>query len=210
MGGFKRNQLEDAICSIKGGKRSQLLTEIKRLLDTDRHLVPKRGEKFAFFSEEGSGRGNETWFSEYEAFAVLLALNLLHHGFPQQTCVEIMRSLRGDLESRHRSILRRPPEPQFDDKGARKSAKPGDLAVATANPVFVVVVYASPGRGQRGAVLQTAVRAGADKAMQYSMTGRIAGEAWTLMEIAELARRFRAQLRSTEPKRRGRPGGSTK
>jgi hypothetical protein len=167
MAGFKRNQLEDAIYSIKGGKRSQLLTEIKRLLDTDRGLVPKRRQKFAFFSEEGSGRGNETWFNEYEAFAVLVALNLLHHGFPQQTCVEILRSLRSDLEREHRRILRRPPEPSFDDKAAMKSAKPGELAVATANPVFVTVVYASPSRGQRGAMLQRAVRAGAEDAMKH-------------------------------------------
>lgn len=207
MSGFKRNQLEHAIHGIKGGERPHLVNEIRRLLDADRGLDPEPRRKFqyAFFSHEASGSGNEIWFSEYEVFAVVLALNLLHHGFPQQTCVEVLRSVRTSLQREHGRIVRRPPESPFDLQAAAAAAKAGDIAVTMANPVFLIIVYASARRGQEGTVQRTALLHGAQEVMRF-MTSMTPGEACTAMEIASLTQSVHTQLQKTEPSRRGRPG----
>ena len=201
MARFKRNQVEEAIYAIKRGLTQEILNRIKRLLDTDRNLGRNRRSRdaartlFAFFSDEGSGRGVEVWFHEYEAFALLLAVNLLGHGFPQQTCVEILRRLRLPLEVEHGRILRQPFRP-FDPKA------PGQLAVDTADPVYVVVTNAT-GSSDKGKS-ETAICNG-DKGLMQHMKSVGVGMTFTIIEIAAAAHSFHKALLETQPSQRGRP-----
>ena len=90
---YKRNQIEEAIARIFAPNcekpPSELRTRIKRLLDLDRFTGRKRHSKdpeeanFAFFSEEAPGTGSDIQFSEYEAFALLIGLRIMGHGWPQ-------------------------------------------------------------------------------------------------------------------------------
>ena len=126
---YKRSQLEDAICKAnraeRGAVRTKLLARIKRLLDVDRTLAPKRGadsrQRFAFFSEERRGTGQEASFAEFEIFALDVALQLAMHGIPQIDIVEILRHLRPELEERHRKLLADP----FHLQRRQASACPG-------------------------------------------------------------------------------------
>jgi hypothetical protein len=95
---YKRNQIEEAIARIFDpncdNPSSELRTRIKRLLELDRSIGRKRGSKdaeeanFGFFTEEAPGTGADISFSEYEAFALLNALRIMKHGWPQGFAIE--------------------------------------------------------------------------------------------------------------------------
>ena len=107
---FKRNQVEAAISRVLEGDlvkpSSELRTRLKRLLDTDRGLGRNKRSadpglaNFAFYSENAPGRGAEIWFSTSEAFALLTALRLMQHGWPQgfavSICAPLGQSSRGN------------------------------------------------------------------------------------------------------------------
>jgi hypothetical protein len=90
---YKRNQIEEAIARISVSNYqkppSELRTRIKRLLELDRSMGRKLRSKdpeeanFGFFSEEAPGTGADISFSEYDAFALLNALRIMGHGWPQ-------------------------------------------------------------------------------------------------------------------------------
>src|SRR6516165_4335363 len=97
---YKRNQVEEAILRMSepdlARPSSQTRTRLKRLLDTDRRLGrtkhsthPERAN-FAFYTTDAPGRGVELWFSQYEAFALLLGLNLMRHSWPQRLVVTVL------------------------------------------------------------------------------------------------------------------------
>lgn len=126
---FKRNQVEEAIASVfqAGSAKpgSETRTRLKRLLEIDRGLGrnkraadPERAN-FAFFSTDAPGRGVEIWFSEYEAFALLVGLGLMQHGWPQGFAVEVLRRVRPELERHHARILRQDPAELFDEQRIR-------------------------------------------------------------------------------------------
>src|SRR5690348_1575843 len=52
---------------------------------------------------------------------------------------EIMRRVRLDLEKVHARILRQDPEELFDPQAIRAKARPGDIVVSNANPVFLTL-----------------------------------------------------------------------
>src|SRR4051794_30551106 len=101
---YKRGQLENAMAGVlePGSKAPSvtLRTRIKRLLELDRKLGRKRRSQsveesnFAFFSEDSPGTGADISFSEYEAFALLIGLRIMDHGWPQGLAVSIMRRVR--------------------------------------------------------------------------------------------------------------------
>ena len=104
----KRNQVEEAIARVfepGSAKPSSIMrTQLKRLLDTDRVLGAKRSAdperaNFAFYSMDMLGRGIESWFSDYEAFALLTGLLLMRHGWPQGFVVALLRRVRPALEN---------------------------------------------------------------------------------------------------------------
>ena len=88
---FKRNQVEELIAHVlepgSAKPSSEIRTRIKRLLETDRGLGrtkrstdPERAN-FAFYSLDAPGRGGEHWFSDDDAFALLIGLQLMRHGW---------------------------------------------------------------------------------------------------------------------------------
>ena len=146
---YKRNQIEKAIGKVlePGSARlsSETRTRLKRLLDTDRGLGrykrssdPERAH-FAFYTGEALGRGVENWFSDYEAFAVLIGLRLMRHGFSQGVVVRMLRRVKLGLEEQHAIILKQDPAVAFDEQQIQERAKPGDLVVGNTRPVFLVL-----------------------------------------------------------------------
>jgi len=97
---FKRNQVEEAIaCVLEPGSAkpsSEMRTRLKRLLETDRALGrskrspdPERAN-YAFSGMDAPGRGQESWFTGYEAFALLTGLRLMGHDWPQGLVVAVL------------------------------------------------------------------------------------------------------------------------
>jgi hypothetical protein len=123
---FKRNQVEEAIALVlkPGSTRpsSEMRIKLKRLLETDRGLGrnkrsadPERAH-FAFHSTDGPGRGVENWFSEYEAFALLIGLRLMRLGWPQGLAVAVLRRVKPALETHHARILKQAPADLSDEQ----------------------------------------------------------------------------------------------
>src|SRR3990170_7190891 len=143
---YKRNQMVEAI-SVTVGQGlppgGELQTKLKRLLDTDRNFGRRPRSKdpewtnYAFYSGKAPGRGSEVLFSGYEAFALLEALNLMEHGWPQGTVVSILRRARPALEPKHAAILKWDPTDLFNEQKIREAAQPGSLAVWSTRPVYL-------------------------------------------------------------------------
>src|SRR5262245_27891753 len=112
---YKRNQIEEAISLMfeerSAEPSSTLRTRIKRLLDADRALGRNSRAKdpllasYAFYGDDSPGRGADVLFSDYEAFALLLGMQMLNHNWPQSFAVETLRRHRPRLESTHQDIL---------------------------------------------------------------------------------------------------------
>lgn len=144
---FKRNQVEEAISRMVDPTAEKpsadLLTRLKRLLDTDRRLgrnarsTDQEKATYAFFSRAAVGSGVEVWFQEYEAFALLLGLRFLEHHFTQRRSVLALRIARPLLEQEHGRILQLDPKVLFDEEAIRRAAQPGQLAMT--DSVFVVI-----------------------------------------------------------------------
>src|SRR5262249_52657130 len=101
---YKRNQVEAAISRLlrPGSKEPtlELRVRLKRLLETDRahgrvarSTDPTRAN-YAFYSADAPGSGGDVWFSGYEAFALLIGIRLMGHGWPQGSAVSVMRLVR--------------------------------------------------------------------------------------------------------------------
>ena len=114
---YKRNQVQEAILRIfeahLAKASSQTRTWLRRLLDTDRglgrtkHSAHPERANFAFYTTDAPGRGIEIRFSQYEAFALLLGLHLMRHGWPQRLVVTVLRRVRPELERLHAHLRSR-------------------------------------------------------------------------------------------------------
>jgi hypothetical protein len=158
---YKRHQIEEAIARIfepgSATPSSQMRSRLKRLLETDRALGrnkrsgnPERAN-FAFYSTDAPGRGLDSRFSGYEAFALLTGLRLRRHGWPQRFAVTVLRHVRPELEKHHARILQQNPAELFDSKRIRERAQPGDIAVGNTDPVFLATITRA-GEDHSGAV----------------------------------------------------------
>jgi hypothetical protein len=215
---YKRSQLEAAITRLfkpdSNEPASELRTRIKRLLELDRNLGrklrsqdPEEGN-FAFFSEEPPGTGADISFSEYEAFALLNALSIMEHGWPQSFAVSIMRRVRPNLTKEHARILRQDPQKLIDTEATRKNPSPGDPVVDNTDPVFLTVVS----KGHRApnetkTVPECAVCRGLEAVNKFCR--QMGASGWTMWEVATIAHKLRGELRNTEPRRRGRVSTTT-
>jgi hypothetical protein len=207
---FKRNQVEAAIGrQFEPGSAkpsSELRTRTKRLLDVDRGLGrnkrsadPARAN-YAFYSEDGPGRGVEMWFSGYEAFALATALRLMLHGWPQGFAVAILRHVRPELEKEYDRIMRQDPAILFDEEQIRRNARPGDPAVDNTDPVFLLIL--SQGAQDRSGSVKAAICRGHDKCVQFVRSEL--GQAWTTFELVNSAHALFRELARTKPSKRGR------
>jgi hypothetical protein len=210
---YKRNQVEEAIARILVPNcekpSSELRTRIKRLLDLDRSIGRKircknaEEANFAFFSGESLGTGADVLFSDYEAFALLNGLRIMHHGWPQGFAVSIMRRVRFDLEREHTRILRQRRDKLFDQEAVRAAARGGDIAVDNTDPVFIVLASKAqwaPDEGQTAPL--SAVCYGLAKVFRFSRS--VGASSVTMLEVVTLAHRLHQALMKTEPRRRGR------
>ena len=205
---FKRNQVEEAIALVfepgSAKPSSKMRTQIKRLLDTDRSLGRNKrsndpeSANFAFYSRDGSGRGFENWFSDYEAFALLIGLRLMWHGWPQGFAVAVLRRMRPELAKHHACILS---QDVADNELTRPRPKPGDLVVAHANPVFLTIN--SRDREDPSGPNPAAIHPGQEQLMRFIKAQEV-GQAWTVFELAGSAHVLSSALANSRPRKRGR------
>ena len=212
---FKRNQVEVAISRrLEPGSpkpRSELRTRMKRLLETDRSFGrnkrsadPARAN-YAFYSRDAPGRGTEIWFSDYEAFALLMALRFMQHGWPQGFAVTILRDVRPDLEREYERIVQQDPATLFDKQQILRAARPGDLVVGNTDPVFLAIVSQDTYDPSRP--VKAAVRRGQEELMRVIRADAEVGQAWTMFEIVNSAYPLLWELVKTKPAKRGRGTG---
>jgi hypothetical protein len=158
MEGFKRNQVEDAISRWFKAPCSEVRTRIKRLLDTDRKLpLPERSALKRHFIAK-LRTGNEVVFSEFEAFAVLVAM-------PSQTrmaaadCGRAHERRSARTRAFHRRILHQDRKEIFDREKVAEEAKWIPFATDNACPTFLLIVSDSgePERNNRSDQLQVHV-----------------------------------------------------
>ena len=204
---FKRNQVEGAIARVFEGSvkpSSETRTRLKRLLETDRALGcsrrsadPERAN-FAFYSVDAPGRGVEIWFSNYEAFALLIGLRLMHHGWPQGFAVAVLRQVRPELERQHALILEKDPTVLFDEQLIRERAGPGDMAFDSTDPVFLVM----QSRKDRSGPISSALCCGREELMPLIRAE--AGATSTIFELTKSAHVLSYALATSKPRKRGR------
>jgi hypothetical protein len=208
---FKRNQVEEAIaCVLEPGSAKpspEMRTRLKRLLETDRALGrskrssdPERAN-FAFSGMDAPGRGLENWFTGYEAFALMTGLRLMRDGWPQGLVVAVLRRVKPDLERYHGRVLEQDPAGVFDDDKIRQQARPGDLAVSNADPVFLVIN--SGARERDGATKPAAICRGQAELMRFIKTWG-PGQTWTVTELGTSIHALSLALAKTVPRKRGR------
>jgi hypothetical protein len=199
MVGYKRNQVEAAISRVVGSSASRapsgLRHRLKRLLDTDRTLVRNSGLAYAFGGAPGSGV--EVRFSAYEAFALLVALYLLEHGFPQQKAVLALRSIRHTLEPEHKRMLKLDPKVLFNQDDLQRS--PGQLVISSTDPVYLVI--RTEEKRAAKPVKDIRICHGEPELMQFI---KAALASYTILELTSAAHLLHSHLAKTEPSHRGR------
>jgi hypothetical protein len=209
MDRYKRNQVEAAISegvnSSWNRPPAELRHRLKRLLDTDRSLgrnprsVDPEQAAYAFYAGDAPGSGVEVWFSPYEAFALLIAFNLLEHGFPQQKTVLALRRIRSALEREHKRILKLDPGILFDQDALRDKAAPGQMAVGSTDPVYLVITTE---RKRAAKPLKGITICRGDTELMLFMKAALAS--YTIFELTIPAHRLHYHLAKTEPSQRGR------
>jgi hypothetical protein len=215
--GYKRNQIEEAIFRTFGAReerRKELKFRIKRLLVTDRRLgrnvksAKEEDQHYAFFGEEPPGSGHEIMFSAYQAFALLAAVILLEHGFPQASVVRVMRQVRQQFEAAHADILRKDPRTLFDQQAILAQAKPGMIVTNNTDPVFLAFVRltASSVDEQNGSSA-VAVCRGLGQLQAFIKQHSVPGTGATFFEFVSLMHALAAHLSQILPVKRGRGAG---
>lgn len=212
---FKRNQVEEAIASSLAaadlGSEGDAKSRIKRLLDTDRAFAENETEeKFAFSTQAPPGSGADTWYSDYEVFALRLGLALLRFGWPQRTAVQILRQARRKLEREYKRFRAQSPSELFAPEKLRQRVKPGTVMLGSANPVFLAIM--SPGRNAKGRLLSTshAFEVCRDEytLQRYQREQLQAGFLSVIViELTFAAHDLAAWLAQTKPAKRGRQSG---
>ena len=213
---YKRNQVDEAIAAVlrrdRDGAPQHVRTRIKRLLDLDR-VLGREGEsedpvrrEFAFYGDEAPGKGVEVRFTAYEAFALLIALRVLDHGWPQGAVVRMMRGVRRKLEREHRRILDQDPAPLFDQKAVLSRARPGMIAVSNTDPTFLAIVTraASKRSARSGSPHPVDVCRGQEELVRFIINKAPPGMATTSLELVGSAHALAHYLAETEPRSRGR------
>jgi hypothetical protein len=215
---YKRNQVELAISNwlepkVRGPSQG-LKTRIKRLLDTDRALgcSPRSHDQekanFAFFREAAPGSGFEVWFSAYEAFALLLGLQLMAHNWPQRFVVSVLRRVRPEMEKEHNRILGLDPVELFDAKAVERARGPGSHAVDTRHPAYLVIVsHHGLSATQENRPYAFSVQPDIASASEWvRQTTKGVGGGSTMFELTVAAHSLARTLESTRPQSRGRAG----
>lgn len=210
---FKRNQVEEAIVSVLGAQDDrveELQIRIRRLLAVDRKLGrhPNSREvenrRYAFFNAEPAGSGVEVMFTSYAAFAVLAAVVLLEHGWPQASVVRILRQVRSSFEPAYAATMQRDPQQLFDMDAVAAKAQAGEIATDNTHPVFLVVAKLRP--TIRGAEEQaaTAICFNQNEISAFIKSRAMPAFGVSFFEFVRLMHNFTHNLMTTRPAKRGR------
>jgi hypothetical protein len=214
---YKRNQVETAISSVlevgPNQPSSGLKTRVKRLLDTDRALGCNRHsnvlerKNFAFFRDAAPGSGFEVRFSAYDAFALLLGLQLMMHNWPQRFAVSVLRRARLPLETEYERILKLDPKILFDRKAIERNLRPGSAVFNTTAPaVLAICSYHQISREQEEAPYSCSVHSNLELAASWiSKTTKGVGGGASMFELTVVAHHLARALERTKPQPRGRP-----
>jgi hypothetical protein len=210
MAWYKRNQLEEAIARTLGAAVARipdLRLKIKRLLLTDRRLgrgkrSDRSVDRYAFYSAKPKGTGIEVLFTDYEVFAVMVAIILLEHGIPQAKVVSILQQVRSDFEAAHRETLRMERKELFDPQAVRAMAQPGMLAADNTAPVYLAFVKMDAGKGTVRATVS--VCSGWDELVKFIRQYSVPGSGATHFEFVRLMHKLAGHLAETRPVKRGR------
>lgn len=212
---FKRNQVDAAIGAVveRGSRKApseELRTSIKRLLNTDRSYDGDEpsGSGYAFYGDEPPGRGADVWYSPYEAFALLMGLQLMQHGWSQTFAVAVLRDVRSELEEAYKKIVQLDPERLFDQKAIAERARAGDPAFETVDPRFLVIIMQhGVERSRQNRPFKVSVQNNFTAAMRWvaDETKGIGGGS-TLFEITVPIFQLNEKLKRTAPRPRGRRG----
>jgi hypothetical protein len=188
---YKRNQVEEAIARTLGERSkkpsAELLARIKRLLDTDRAEKSKR-KKSAFVSVLSQGQGHENWFSNYDAFAILLGLQLLAIGWSQTRVVNILLKGRADLEKAYPTLRR-----------AKNEGVPGPGALDIAGPA-VGILFSGYDRAESAAKILVAE----DAQQLVSKLREKAGQSITTIGLGNTIAELEHNLSRVPERKRGR------
>jgi hypothetical protein len=212
MENYKRNQIEESISRVFGEKSvnpgSGLRTRIKRLLDLDRSLpLTSRSSRpyanYAFYSSDSPGKGAEVSFSDYEAFALMIGLQMLNHNWPQMFAVETLRRYRQELEARHKKLLSLDPIKLFEERQIRASAQAGRPAVRSTSPMFFLIWSDDRYSRDSGPVAPSAKIFNDEKAA-LKFTREKVGRSTTWLELTDLTHTLSSELSKTQPRKRGR------
>ena len=214
MGFYKRNQVHEAIAPIMefGSVKpsAELRSRIKRLLETDRKLpvdqrANARSAPSAFFSQAAPGRGQENWFSDYEAFALIVGLMLMQHGWTQGFAVKVLRRVRSELEFAYSTTVNHDPTWLFDEAMIRGEAKQGDYVLDNQDPFFLAIVSSARRSDKReDEPFACSVQRGAGEAMKFVWSFRTEGGGFTMFDIVRTAYNLSLRLAQTKPQSRGR------
>jgi hypothetical protein len=201
---FKRNQIEEALSRLREPRArrpsARLRTQLKRFLEIDRaqgrSARPTAGSsRYAFFSADPPGRGVEVYFSDYEAFALLLAFELMHFGWTQYLAVSILRRARVELER------------QFLEMKERRQKDPSSLPNFEAESPLLVIITAADDAMVGGVdAVSFAVCKGYRKAMTWVFNNSERTQGFSMIELPLNALKLRTELARTEPRRRGKSG----
>lgn len=215
MARYKRNQIEEALSRAfaepSAAPSSELRTRVKRLLEMDRSMgrntrsADPKVANYAFYHDESPGRGVEVWFSGYEAFALMIGLRLLQHGWPQSFPVTMLRRLRPELEREHARILRQDPATLFDEKAILAKARPGDLYFGNTDPVLLVIVSGKQSDKETSIEIPPcAICRGMQQVSEFLRQQD--AQSSTLHELVGPAHAVLYQLSNAKPRSRGRSG----
>jgi hypothetical protein len=208
---FKRNQVDAGIVRTLGTREQRvadLKVKLKRLLVVDRHLesgkrsAGRADPHYAFYSHKPLGSGVEVMFSDYEAFALMIALIMLEYGIPQAKVVRILQQIRSDLEAAHRETLQKDPKDLFDPEEVRAGALPGQIAVDNTAPVFLTFVKTDIGKGRLQATIS--VCRGLQELAKFIKKHSLPGSGATHFELVRLMHTLADNLSKTRPVKRGR------
>jgi hypothetical protein len=115
--------------------------------------------------------------------------------------VAVLRRVKPDLERHHARALRQDRTVLFDADRIRQQARPGDLAVSTADPVFLVIN--SKDQERYTGVNPAAICEGQPELMGFIKTWG-PGQTWTVMELGTSIHALSLALAKTVPRKRGR------
>jgi hypothetical protein len=150
---FTRGQIEWAIAQATGRTvrpgcepRHDLKMRMKRLLDIDRNkgIDAAKAEpefrRFAFLEGGLPGKGTAISYTAYDAFALLLGLQLLDNNVLQMAVIRLLRRIRRELELEYQRILRLSSGRLTQGKhGLESRIKEGMLVKDSRKMVFLVL-----------------------------------------------------------------------